>query len=507
VIRGRVGDHLSRELADMQGKEVVGGEIKLHEPGHSVGPTKGDILVRDPETGKPMLIEAKTGDSPLTTPQKTFYPKVPKGGLTVLTDQLERFGVHKGDVLEPGKIPEVQVHRWDIDSMPSNLRNAIGDHGIGDVLEGKAGAAARQSLLDWMKEPGHLSIEKIWRYEDGVVKAGDDLLDAANDAARNAVADRLSQLHPGSSPVGEHVPISGEAHSAPVGIHDAGVPADPAATPHDPAPTASHDPSDTTPVSHEPVSSASSDLNPAQPVHAEPAVLHDPSAQGGGSTAGAGGGEGGGGGNVLDLGDPGTPPHWDQPPNVDGDYRLGPEHVNTDRIAALTKDWEAVRYGGLSKEEFLAKWTDPNTGGWRWDQVPQDGFAVREVDGAMMPDRYEVELQPGTQIDRFGEAGGQFLSPDGTPYQERALPPSNLVPRPDTPAAVTDAHPFNYYRYEVVKPFKVDAGGIAPAFEQPGAGIQFLLDSRHLSDVAGVPERLDVAWLVENGYLRPLQSW
>jgi hypothetical protein len=231
----------------------------------------------------------------------------------------------------------------------------------------------------------------------------------------------------------------------------------------------------------------------AQAADAAPVSLGD---------SGAGGGGGGGGlppGGLPDA----TPPHWEQPPNVNGDWRLGPEVINNSRVDAITKNWEGQRFGTLSESEFLGRWTD-SSGNWDWGRVPPDGFAQRNVGGAMVPDRYELELTPGTQIDRFGPEGGQFLSPDGTPFEQRALPPGNLVPRPGTPVAVSDAHPFNYYRYEVVRPFTVDAGRIAPAFEQPGQGIQFLLDGRH---IPGAPSRIDVEWLVNNGYLRRLPSY
>lgn len=37
---------------------------------------------------------------------------------------------------------------------------------------------------------------------------------------------------------------------------------------------------------------------------------------------------------------------------------------------------------------------------------------------------------PGTLVDRFGGEGGSFLSPCGTPYEKRSLPPASLVPSP-----------------------------------------------------------------------------
>lgn len=70
-------------------------------------------------------------------------------------------------------------------------------------------------------------------------------------------------------------------------------------------------------------------------------------------------------------------------------------------------------------------------------------------------------LKPGTLVDRYGRSGGSFLSPAGTPFEARALPPHYL-----------NTHP--YHVYEVVKPFEVQAGRIAPWFGQPGMGTQYL---------------------------------
>ncbi|MGN1402383.1 MAG: T7SS effector LXG polymorphic toxin [Bacillus sp. (in: firmicutes)] len=71
----------------------------------------------------------------------------------------------------------------------------------------------------------------------------------------------------------------------------------------------------------------------------------------------------------------------------------------------------------------------------------------------------EKFLQKGFQIDRYGEPGGSFFSPQGIPFEQRALAPHSTLS--------------NYYKYEVKKPFKVLEGEIAPWFDQPGGGKQF----------------------------------
>ena len=84
-------------------------------------------------------------------------------------------------------------------------------------------------------------------------------------------------------------------------------------------------------------------------------------------------------------------------------------------------------------------------------------------------------LEAGTQIDRYGREGGTFVSPSGTPFEMRALPPG------------AGARPYNVY--EVVEPFAVDAGTVAPWHSQLGLGIQYELPG-------------SVADLIEQGFLK-----
>ena len=51
----------------------------------------------------------------------------------------------------------------------------------------------------------------------------------------------------------------------------------------------------------------------------------------------------------------------------------------------------------------------------------------------------------------------------------------------------------NYHRYEVLQPLPAKAGVIAPAFGEPGMGLQYRLDH-------------SVQWYIDNGYLRELDS-
>ena len=87
-------------------------------------------------------------------------------------------------------------------------------------------------------------------------------------------------------------------------------------------------------------------------------------------------------------------------------------------------------------------------------------------------------LQPGTRIDRYGSDFGSFVSPEGTPYNMRAVAPG------------TDM--MQYSVFEVVKPLTVTAGKAMPWFDEIGGGIQYLL-----------PETVDA--LLDAGIIRRIQ--
>ena len=71
-------------------------------------------------------------------------------------------------------------------------------------------------------------------------------------------------------------------------------------------------------------------------------------------------------------------------------------------------------------------------------------------------------IPAGTIIDRYGSQWGKYTSPAGVPYEQRALP---YIENPNA-----------YHKYEVLKPIdNVTISEIAPAFEQVGGGIQYVL--------------------------------
>ncbi|UOB18368.1 DUF6443 domain-containing protein [Abyssalbus ytuae] len=70
-----------------------------------------------------------------------------------------------------------------------------------------------------------------------------------------------------------------------------------------------------------------------------------------------------------------------------------------------------------------------------------------------------ITLEVGQQIDRFGNLGGKYFSPTGTPLLKRALSPG--------------ANTSIYNSFEVTKPFSVQQSTVAPAFGKIGTGTQY----------------------------------
>lgn len=88
----------------------------------------------------------------------------------------------------------------------------------------------------------------------------------------------------------------------------------------------------------------------------------------------------------------------------------------------------------------------------------------------------EAEIPKKTIITRYSytepdEDSGNYFSPSGTPFEERALPPNQKE---------------GYYSaYEVVKPIPCKEGTIAPWFDAPGGGVQYMTDLSFKELIAG----------------------
>ena len=174
------------------------------------------------------------------------------------------------------------------------------------------------------------------------------------------------------------------------------------------------------------------------------------------------------------------------------DARLGPKRVpNAGPVARLLRGWQ--RLAGFSPSGYLRLFYDAVAKSWRYP--PQGGYQLTPLG---VPVVGPATLIEGQLVDRFGSEGGTYLSPQGTPYGARGIPPESLNPFPG-------GEPCNYYRYRVLKPFSVNAGPIAPALGQPGFGLQYVLSSTLFP---GVTERVNVTYLLTNGYVErvPLRA-
>lgn len=169
---------------------------------------------------------------------------------------------------------------------------------------------------------------------------------------------------------------------------------------------------------------------------------------------------------------------------VCGDYRLGPitlpSTIPLDGIAGLGSMYR--RFGGSCPGEYLTTWWNASISRWKYPDF--DGYTIDTAGKAV---RFNYTLREGVYIDRFGDENSNYTAPAGTPYAMRSLPPWNLNTRKPTDL------PYNYYVYKVNRTMRVEAGPIAPAFGQPGLGVQFILPKKVLELVnTGNLTRIDL---------------
>ncbi|MEW2134291.1 TNT domain-containing protein [Streptomyces sp. NPDC005435] len=146
------------------------------------------------------------------------------------------------------------------------------------------------------------------------------------------------------------------------------------------------------------------------------------------------------------------------------DWRLGPSRLpRTGPVARMLRGWKPQ--DGTSQYWFLGCY-------WQTDQQNKSGWWYPDNNGFVLRDGRPVQetkrLRVGQMVDLFGSGRGNFLAPQGTPYNRRAIPPTNL----DEYNASDPA--YNYHLYKVVKSFTVQAGPIRPWFGQPGLGTQYV---------------------------------
>lgn len=147
--------------------------------------------------------------------------------------------------------------------------------------------------------------------------------------------------------------------------------------------------------------------------------------------------------------------------------------VPTSGVEARIYDPDFDRWAGKGQQQFYDEWYDAEAGTWKY---PSKENGAKYDDGFAEPPRPNT-LKVGDTIDRLGGArGGNFAAPDGTPFGERALPPSDVARE--------------YHQYRLLKPLpdSVTEGKIQGWFDQPGGGIQYKFDK-------------DIKWYIDNDYL------
>ena len=167
------------------------------------------------------------------------------------------------------------------------------------------------------------------------------------------------------------------------------------------------------------------------------------------------------------------------------DARLGPKRLpSSGPLRTVLRGYD--RFDGMTAKGYLAKYYDEAGKTWRYP--PQGGYLLTPEG---VPVKLQITIFAGQRIDRFGSEFGSYLSPEGTPYGARGIPPQSLdnTTKPAT---------CNYSRYKVLKDIPVFSGPIAPALGQPGFGLQYVLDA---SIFPGSPAMFNVGYLVTNGFL------
>ncbi|MFB1294289.1 TNT domain-containing protein [Mycobacterium sp. pW049] len=147
---------------------------------------------------------------------------------------------------------------------------------------------------------------------------------------------------------------------------------------------------------------------------------------------------------------------------------------------------DAKPYGDLSEDQFNDQFTD-DRGQLIYpdDTDPAKPYAIPGTVRVLGFDELRSELD-GLVLDRLGHPGGGWLSPEGTSYEERALPPNSLEK--------------DYYRYAVNTSvplpdgWSIEASEVAPWFGQPGGGVQYRLLAPE-GDRPSVQRLLDIGFL------------
>ena len=168
--RGEVGEQLTDAWLGLRGQRTISNQARLvpdaagFRPGARVSPNhmRADHITTDNRGGFDVR-ETKTGGARVSPAQAETLPRVRHGGPVFDSNAGH---IPRGTAINPGEARAV-VHRWDIDSLPPSVRDALNPRGaparsVDDVLAGRAGTPqARQDLLNFMSNPAHHQIHRL----------------------------------------------------------------------------------------------------------------------------------------------------------------------------------------------------------------------------------------------------------------------------------------------------------------------------------------------------------
>ncbi|QYC45851.1 hypothetical protein Nocox_41550 [Nonomuraea coxensis DSM 45129] len=182
------------------------------------------------------------------------------------------------------------------------------------------------------------------------------------------------------------------------------------------------------------------------------------------------------------------------PPYITGDPDLGPTVLpRAGYLGAILHGY--VPLGGLSPQHFLARYWDYATNNYRFPPDSGFGRSGNFPNGRLL--LKTTILQPGMMLDRFGSNAGSFLAPMGDLFIRRGLPPRNLNTNAADPLSLC-----NYHAFQVLKPFGVEVGPAAPAFQMPGGGTQYHVISRLVPGFPQTNDEVPVSVLLDQKFLR-----
>ncbi|MEG0416684.1 MAG: TNT domain-containing protein, partial [Erysipelothrix sp.] len=171
---------------------------------------------------------------------------------------------------------------------------------------------------------------------------------------------------------------------------------------------------------------------------------------------------------------------------------LDDNNISLDDLSKVT-DWsmvpDLVDYAKYKDVYDNSKYFDQATGDIKWPgqygDINTDGFLNGIFENS--------NLTPGQVIDRYGSNYGTFFADIEASIPERAMAPGSNF----------DA----YNQYEILKEIPVREGIIAPWFNQPGGGIQYMLDPDFVKTIKSIPGNSEIPFidiLIDLGYLKRL---